>query len=74
MIYHDVEHYDITREPATVYLMKFDKDKNFNDKTFTMKYSDIFKRCWEKAELDNFTWDKYDVNVYPVVTENGEYV
>ena len=73
-IFHDIEHYDVTRDPATVYFMRFYKDKNFKKKTFALKYGDVFKECWDKSELENFTWDKYDVNIYPVVEENGEFI
>lgn len=72
-IFHDVDHLDFCRDPATVYFMLFKKNRNFNEMTFNKKYESMFRRCWQIAELANFTWDKFDVNIYPVTSDSGDY-
>ena len=73
-IFHGVEHLDFTRDPATVYFVDFKNNRNFNEKTFPKKYEMIFRKCWQITEMSNFTWDKYDVNIYPVVMERGKLI
>lgn len=66
--FHDVKHKDFLKDEATVIFMRFEKSRNwFNENRFIKKYEKIIQAAWKLAEEDNFMWDKFDVDVYPVV-------
>ena len=67
-VFENIKHPDIVCDDATVIYAKFFKSKNYyGDNHFTKKYLDIFKIAWEAAEIECFSWERYDVRIYPVV-------
>lgn len=68
-IFHHIENIDFTKDPeVTVIYLKFRKSRNwYSDHHFTKRYYDIISDAWKEAEMNNFTWDKFDATVYPVV-------
>jgi len=68
-IHHEVTHVDITKDNATVYYLEFDKPRNwYGDGHYVKKYNTMIKSAWGIAEEKNFLWDKFEVDVYPVIS------
>jgi len=65
--FHDVKNYEF-KDDATVFFARFKKTKNwYGEDHFMKKYHTSIEAAWKLAEEKNFMWDKFDVDVYPVI-------
>lgn len=67
-IHHDVAHVDSMKDNATVFYLEFDEPHNWlGDSYYTKKYNKIIKAAWRISEEKNLVWNKFDVDIYPVI-------